>query len=113
MPVSTPTSISELSQRSIFKDHEPLSRAGKNRRPVYLESDTSRHRLDTRELNDSGRYDSSSAEAGVLVGNHLATARSLPKEESTITGGRVTQLPTLLYHRLGESQLTYTAASHP
>ncbi|GBM96944.1 hypothetical protein AVEN_172535-1 [Araneus ventricosus] len=31
--------------------------------------------------------DSSGAETGVLVANHLATGRSLPKEERTITGG--------------------------
>ncbi|GBM18767.1 hypothetical protein AVEN_134304-1 [Araneus ventricosus] len=38
-------------------------------------------------LNDS-RCSSPSTEAGVLIANHLATARPLPKEVRTITGGR-------------------------
>ncbi|GBN93392.1 hypothetical protein AVEN_194109-1 [Araneus ventricosus] len=38
-------------------------------------------------LNDSGRYDSSSTEAGVLVTHHRATVRPLQKEIRTITGG--------------------------
>ncbi|GBM34564.1 hypothetical protein AVEN_77529-1 [Araneus ventricosus] len=45
-------------------------------------------------LNDSSRYDNSSTEARVLVAHHRATARPLPKEVRTITGGG-TQSPTI------------------
>ncbi|GBM25242.1 hypothetical protein AVEN_153424-1 [Araneus ventricosus] len=43
-------------------------------------------------LNDS-RCNSSSTEAGVLIANHLATARSLPKEVRTISDGAVFMAP--------------------
>ncbi|GBM23349.1 hypothetical protein AVEN_97755-1 [Araneus ventricosus] len=39
------------------------------------------------------RYDSSSTEAGLLVANHLATARTLPKEIRTIRGVRTLSTP--------------------
>ncbi|GBN20103.1 hypothetical protein AVEN_30966-1 [Araneus ventricosus] len=47
------------------------------------------------KLNDSTAI-ASSTEAGVLVANHLATARPLPKEVRTIIGGGI-QAPPLLY----------------
>ncbi|GBN64162.1 hypothetical protein AVEN_215715-1 [Araneus ventricosus] len=62
-------------------------------------------------LNDS-RCISSSTEAGVLVAHHRATARSLLKEVRTITGGRVTQPPPLLYPQ-GKRVRAYEAATPP
>ncbi|GBO11700.1 hypothetical protein AVEN_194023-1 [Araneus ventricosus] len=67
--------------------------------------------LGIQSLNGSGLYDSSSAKAGGVVANHLATARILPKEARTITGGRAANR----HHwtiRGGENLLTYTATSH-
>ncbi|GBM14719.1 hypothetical protein AVEN_71998-1 [Araneus ventricosus] len=66
-----------------------------------------------RELNDSDRCDSSSAETGVLVANHLATARPFPKEARTITGGSVATPHHYCAIRGGKNLLTYKAASHP
>ncbi|GBM48290.1 hypothetical protein AVEN_134122-1, partial [Araneus ventricosus] len=53
----------------------------------------------------------SSTEAGVLVANHLATARSLPKEARTITSGG-TQAHHQYTHRRDEFPLTYPVAIH-
>ncbi|GBN31016.1 hypothetical protein AVEN_95144-1 [Araneus ventricosus] len=45
-------------------------------------------------LNDRGRYDISNTEAGFLVSHRWATARPLPEEVRTITGGE-THSPTI------------------
>ncbi|GBM67870.1 hypothetical protein AVEN_71198-1 [Araneus ventricosus] len=55
-------------------------------------------------LNDS-RCNSSSTETGVLITYHQATARALPKEVRTITGGG-TQSPTIT---IPQCPLTYPA----
>ncbi|GBM47479.1 hypothetical protein AVEN_153691-1 [Araneus ventricosus] len=64
-------------------------------------------------LKDSGRYNRSSTEAGVLVAHCQATVRSLLKEVRTITGGRVPEPPPLPYNRGSEFLLIYPTATHP
>ncbi|GBO17612.1 hypothetical protein AVEN_36248-1 [Araneus ventricosus] len=68
-----------------------FAQAGKTLLPwlkdELLRTKSPRPAVACRILNDSCRYDSSSTEAGVLVAHHRATARPLPKEVRTITGG--------------------------
>ncbi|GBN91061.1 hypothetical protein AVEN_134842-1 [Araneus ventricosus] len=54
----------------------------------------------------------SSIEAGVLVANHLATARPLPKKVRTITGGGTQSPPIIVPTTRSENPPTYTATSH-
>ncbi|GBM23880.1 hypothetical protein AVEN_208513-1 [Araneus ventricosus] len=61
-------------------------------------------------LNDS-RCNISSTEAGVA--NHLATARLLPKEVRTITGGGTFSLTIAIPSGRSDFPLTYPAATHP
>ncbi|GBO16829.1 hypothetical protein AVEN_208488-1 [Araneus ventricosus] len=61
------------------------------------------------QLNGS-RCNSSSTEAGVLIAYHQATARPLPKEVRTITGGG-TRAPPLLF--LQGKRMPAYLATHP
>ncbi|GBO38147.1 hypothetical protein AVEN_29973-1, partial [Araneus ventricosus] len=66
-------------------------------------------------LKGSDRYDSSSAEAGVLVAHHQATARPFPKDPRNIIG--LGTLATVIVYNAGlwgsEFLLTYPVATHP
>ncbi|GBM71036.1 hypothetical protein AVEN_272382-1 [Araneus ventricosus] len=78
-----------------------------------LKTESSSPGLASEILNDRGRYDSSSTETGVLVAHNRATARPLPKEVRTITGGGI-QSPHNHFcaHRGSKFLLTYPAATH-
>ncbi|GBO39891.1 hypothetical protein AVEN_29460-1 [Araneus ventricosus] len=77
---------------------EPPCRIHQRSWLVTWKTESSCSAVASRNLNDSGRYDSSSTKAGVLVAHHRATARPLPKEVRTITGGG-TRSPPLLCPR--------------
>ncbi|GBN06907.1 hypothetical protein AVEN_16854-1 [Araneus ventricosus] len=59
------------------------------------------------------RCNSSSTEAGVLVANHLATARPLPKEVRTIRGGGTNSPTITVPPREVSSCLFIVATTHP